>query len=146
MVRSQLFYGIAGNTGNEQGSVETNHLCLGQLQTSNNIHYPLAYQIFYTSHKESLERSLLPLPEIFLNIPLQLCQNRIYLSLNRIVLLETKKSLAGGSNPFARTEPSCIFKKLFLLEFEKLIVLSVARYRKGKRNFPLDYFENFIEN
>ena len=113
MVRSQLSYDSVCNTGNGQGSVKKNRLCLGQVQTSNSIHYPLAYQIFYTLHKAALERSLLPLPEIFSNIPLQSCQSRIYLSLDRGLMLETEESLAGGSNPFVRTEPLLYFYTKF---------------------------------
>ena len=145
MVRSQLFYGSAGSKGNEQGSVKKNHLCLGQLQTSNSIHYPLDYQIFYTLRKASLGKSLWPLPEIFLNIPLQSSENRIYLSL----LGETARSHVWGSSPLELVpgvEPSCILREFSLLEFEKFIVLSVARYRKEKREISLNYCENFIEN
>lgn len=76
------------------------------------------------------------------NIPLQLSENHIYLSLDRGLLLESKKFLAGGLNPFARTEPSCILKEFLLLDCEKFILLSVARYRKEKREIFLNYNEN----
>ena len=117
-----------------------------QVQISSGILYSLWYLICRIFRKELKEKNLLDLAEIFSNIPLHPFQNRVVLSLNRVILLETKKSLAGGSNPFARTEPSCILRKLSLLEFEKLIVISVARYRKGKRKIFLNYCENFIEN
>ena len=114
----------------------------GRVQISSGILFSLWYPIDHSFHREVGERNLLGLAEIFSNIPLQSSQNRVRLS----CMFEAARSRFWGSSLFTKAEPPCILRKLFLLEFEKLIVLSVAGYRKGKTDFPLDYFENFIEN
>lgn len=136
-------YGRACSIASGWECLERYHPYPGQVQISSGTLYSPGYPTCRIFHREVWERNLLSLPEIFSNIPLQSFQNRVKLSLSSS---ETVRSRFWGSSLFTKAEPPCILRKFFLLEFEKLIVLSVAGYRKGKTAFPLDYFENFIEN
>ncbi len=146
MVKSIFLYGRACSIASGWECLDKYLRYPGQVQISSGILYSPGYPICRIFHKEVWERNLLSLPEIFSNIPLQSFQNRVELSLSSSIGLETARSRFWGSSLFTKAEPPCILRKIFLLEFEKLIVLSVAGYRKGKTNFPLDYFESFIEN